>query len=327
MAEIRFVFCALSAFVGVGIASGWEVMRHFTRFGVLSVPLILLSGAAAVKLTDRCMQGKDRTFSCDPVYLRFPVLLLLLCAGGSMAAAAGELFALTTPIFHARTIGTALSLLVCFSLSHKPQQSLFPLSCLLLPLLLLALFLCLRVPGTESTRSLPGAQEALQGGLGALSFAGMNVLLASGALCAADEGCGAVQRCRSALWAGGALTVVLMLYHLALAPHITEMEDAALPMVMLLKSYGRAGYILSAAVLYFSCLTTWIPVMHSACALIRPVFPRYGGAVVLLLTGLISLLSPENIGEGLFPALGIFCFTAILLSGRHEKKSAASPRS
>ena len=316
MAEMRFVFCALSAFVGAGFASGREMMQFFTRFGGLAVPLILLSGAAMTVLMGKCTRAPGGMLSGLTPVFRVPVLLLLLCTGGGMAAAAGEIFALTLPIHHARTLGTAFSLLLCLFFSLRPVKSLSLLSCLLLPFLLFALFLCLRVPGAKASFPLPGALSALKGGLGALAYAGMNALLASGVLCDAGESCGVLSRRRGAAWAGGALTALMLMYHCALFPHRAALEEAALPLVMLLKNYGVEGYYLSAAVLYFSIITTLIAVLRSLKPLLSPLFPRHDRIFAGLLIGLFSLAGFENIVAFCYPALGLCCFFLLIATGR-----------
>ena len=103
MRSSRTVLCLLGAFIGVGFASGREIMRFFTRYGPLSVPL------------------------------------LFLAAGGGMAAAAGELWALTVPLRHARAIGLLLSLLLCLFAAARPENAMTLLGYLLLPVLMLAL--------------------------------------------------------------------------------------------------------------------------------------------------------------------------------------------
>lgn len=321
MAEFRVVLCVLGAFIGADFASGREVFRFFTCQGILSVPLILLSGALTVVLTEKWMRRGETHLSSLPFAAMLPLLLLLLTAGGGMTASAGELFALTIPLHDARSLGMAVSLLLGLCFSKKTERSISLLTLLFLPLLLFSLLLCLRTGNGKTPPSVfPGFSNAARGGIGALSWVGMNVMLSLGAVCTADKACTRRAGCRCALWAGGTVTVLLLLYNRALLPHAEALRDAPLPLVVLLRGYGKEGYYLSAAVLYFAVMTTLTAVLRSARDLMATYFPGHTLSLCGLLTGVFSLAGFERITAIACPVPGLICFFLLLFPPEREPR-------
>ena len=321
MRSSRTVLCLLGAFIGAGFASGREIMRFFTRYGPLSVPLILLTGMLITGVIRHGLCGGGLL----PVHTFLPgriaMLLLFLAAGGGMAAAAGELWALTVPLRNARGIGLLLSLFLCLLAAGKPESALPLLSYLLLPVLLLALMLCLRAPAPESAALLlPAPPDILCAVIGCFSYAGLNGVLALGILNKAGHGCSRRKNCRCAVWAGGIITGLLLLFDRALQPHAAELRDAPLPLVQLLRVYGIEGYYLAAAALYLAVITTLIAVLRTLRDEAAVFLPRFAFPVVGLTVAAVSLCGFERIVAVAYPALGLIGY--VLLFPFKSRKTA-----
>ena len=323
------VFCILSAVIGAGFASGREIMQFFSQYGELSWALAVIAALCMCLLMHRVMgrSGKDLAGLMPGVRWRFAGQLLtgflLLCTGGGMAAAAGELTALTVPIHHARMLGLFGTLTACLILSRWPLHILRGMGWLLIPALLLALTLCARVPALPLPAAAPSLSACVMAVLGALSYAGMNVMLAAEILCEAGGRCSRRDRHRCAAWAGGAVGTLLILGNAALLPHAAALRDASLPMVALLRVYGKAGYYLAAAVLYLAVSTTLIAILRALCALLRQHFSGKGAALLTgLLTALVALCGFEGIVAHVYPALGFICLILLCWpQGRHEAET------
>lgn len=321
MRSSRTVLCILGAFIGAGFASGREVMRFFTQYGTLSVPLILLTGCLISWVMRKALC--DGIVSADT---RLPgraiLLLLFLAAGGGMTAAAGELWALTIPLRHARSMGMLFSLGCCMAASGRPERAMTALGYLLLPVLLLALTLCMRAPASpEMSPSAPGARDAAQAVAGCFAYAGMNGMLALGIMEKAGRDCSRRRNCRCAVWAGGAVTALLLLCNRALLPH-AALRDEPLPLVVLLRVYGTEGYYLAAAVLYLAVITTLIAVLRGLRDRTARILPRFSCLVTGLAVAAVSLCGFERIVAVAYPVLGLMCFW--LFAGKKRERHTAA---
>jgi len=277
MQTVHTVLCILGAMIGAGFASGQEMMRFFTGYGPFSWCLIVLAAIMMTGLMYRVMQrGNPAHLMPRGKFTWFGkglLLLLLVFVAGGMEAAAGELFALTVNIHHARGIGLLITSSICVVLSQRNMRILSGFGLLLLPLLLIALALCRRLPDLHFKSELPDAIELFRAIVHGIGYAGMNVMLSAGVLCDAAGNCGNRRICRSSLWAGGALLCLLLLYNAALLPYRVLLREQPLPLVMLLRVYGKAGFYLSAAVLYLAVITTLMAVMRAAVPLRQEKMP------------------------------------------------------
>lgn len=322
MRSFRTILCILGAFIGAGFASGREVMRFFTQYGTLSVPLILLTGCLISWVMRRALCGGIT--SAD---MRLPekaiLLLLFLAAGGGMTAAAGELWALTIPLRHARSMGMLFSLGGCMAASSRPERAMTVLGYLLLPVLLLALTLCMRTPASpEMPFPASGAWDAAQAVAGCFAYAGMNGMLALGIMEKAGRDCSRRRNCRCAVWAGGAVTALLLLCNRALLPHAAALRDEPLPLVVLLRVYGTEGYYLAAALLYLAVITTLIAVLRGMRDRMARILPRFSCLVTGLAVATVSLCGFERIVAVAYPVLGLLCFW-LFAGKKRERRTAA----
>lgn len=327
MKIVRLIFCITAAFVGAGFASGREIMQFFSRYGAFSYPLI---GAASAALG--LMTGKMTECALFPAHQEKSAaaglkkaLLFALYTGtaGAMTAAAGELAALTAPLAHARTLGMVLTLAACYSFSARSLTALRYMGYVLLPLTAAAFLLCARVPPDamrEQVTEHTGA--ALPALLSAVCYSAMNAVLSAGVLQEAGAQCTQKEKRRLALGAGCVTALLLLLGNGALLPHRGSLAHAALPTVLLLCGYGKAGYWLAAAFFYLAVSSTLTAVLQSLRETIRIKEKRHGFALTLLPVMTVAACGFETIVETAYPLCGFLCLILILCT---KKRGPGAP--
>ena len=303
------IFCIIGAMVGAGLASGREIMQFFSQYGALSWLLVGLAAALTGLLSWKMMRGGDSIQALLPGG-RFRWMghllmgLLLAAVGGGMTAAAGELAALTVPVHHARFLGSAGTPVLCAALARKSLRGLAIVSKLLLPVLLLAFLLCLCLPETVGERPTVSITDGLLALLRVIGYCGMNALLSAEIICEAGSGENLKHKKYIAAGTGIVLGLLLALGNGALIRHTGALENAALPTIMLLRAYGKAGFYLSAAVLYLAVATTLIASLRGLRVLIAPYVPAYAGWIGVLSAAGLSLIGFQEIVATAYPALG-----------------------
>lgn len=327
MKIIRLLFGVTAAFVGAGFASGREIMQFFSRYGFFSYPLIAFVSVVLGLLTRKMLESDIfQMEGAGPIPGTLKrTLLFLLYAGtaGAMTAAAGELAALTAPLFHARTLGMVLTLVLCFYFSRRSLTALQSMGYLLLPLTAAALLLCGRVPPDGEEQFLEPVGRPLAGVLLGACYGAMNVMLSAGVLREAGKQCGPRERRWTALGVGAVASLMLLLGNGALLPHRRTLLHAALPTVILLGRYGKGGYYLAAGFLYLAVASTLTAVLQS----LRETISFRKKALVFPFTFLavmtVAACGFEEIVEKAYPFCGFLCLLFILSA----KKSEGSPPS
>ncbi|MBR3018529.1 MAG: hypothetical protein IKH57_15870 [Clostridia bacterium] len=229
------------------------------------------------------------------------MLLMFAVAGGAMTAAAGELAALMLPVFHGRAMGQILTLGAGIAISRKSVRALGMIGKILIPLMLLAFFFCFRA-STESNHdtcvSAPPFGIAL---FQLLGYCGLNVTLSAGVIHEAGLLCKDDRKLT--VYSSIALGVLLIAGNAAMLPHASWLENVPLPIVMLLRKYGKAGFYLSAFVLYLAVFSTFVAILRA----MRGLFPeniRLSGAWIGLLCAAFSLFGFERLVQYAYSALG-----------------------
>lgn len=330
MEDGRIVRCILSAIIGAGFASGREIMHFFSGYGVFSWVLIAVSTIVLTGLIV-CVMRQESILSFLPrgkmAWIGEGIFLgLLACTSGGMTAAAGELAALILPVHHARGIGLIVTLTGCLFISRRPLGLLEKMGRLLLPLIVLAFLLCLRQKNDMQVMTRVTFLQGIRGFFQAISYAGFNVALAAEVLCEAGERCNHRGICRGAAWAGGSICALLMLGNAALLPWAEALSDEPLPIVVMLREYGKTGYYLAAVSLYLAVVTTLIAVLRSLSVLIQKHCPRYGEWIAWFFTGIIAHMGFDRIVETAYPALGFLCVFLFAFSCKRKRKETRSFR-
>ena len=293
-------FGIVSAVVGAGFASGREIMHFFSRYGPWSWCLCALAAGLMGCLTAWIM-GETFDIKNTPVLGKALLLPLFAAAGGAMTAAAGELFALTLPLLHARTMGDLLTLGAAVAASHRSVRVLGVIGKILAPLMLLAFFFCVRLPPEQDITfpppTLGTALVELPG------YCGLNVMLSVGVIQEAGQNCTGKERMKIAIFTALLLFALLLAGNAAMLPHAGALKSVPLPAVMLLRNYGKPGFYLSAAVLYLAVFSTLMANVKAIQALL-PQNINWSGASAAWLCGLASFIGFEKIVGFAYPLLG-----------------------
>lgn len=318
-------FAFLAALIGAGFASGREIQQFFARFGSFGLLFALVSAAELTFLSFALMSACRRFHAhslpqlckivLPPAAARWSNVLffLLLCiTSGAMLCAGGELFALVFPVRIAYAAGFILTLVWSVLGAVHSLRMLSALGGLLAPLLTVLLFALLFLKPQNLLSVHP--QPALwTGAVLSLSYAPLNLALCAGVLCETALTL-SPRRLRTAV-AGFSLAAgtLLMLGTAVLLRHQAQIHAHALPFIVLSAKLGRAGFLISAIVLYLAVLSTLTALLRALYASSEPnqEKQRAGCVFSTLACALCALLGFDQLISAAYPALGALC--AILL--------------
>ena len=319
------IVACTGAVIGAGFASGREVVAFFSRYHGHAPWLIALSAATAAGLCGLCVRRASRLETsnwCElyaeaPVWMRWGAFgcaaLLLAVTGGAMISAAGHMIALLWENEWAYPIGAVGTLYLAWKLSFGSMKPLAWLSGALTMVFVTvtALLLLSSDPQAVDMALQPAAGTVVWAAARAVAYAAMNLTQAEGEVC----------RCRQETARGGwqvagglgaVLCALLMLSALLYAKH-PELQSEAFPIVKLMSRFGRAGFTVSATMLYLAVLTSLVAVL---CALrgiaelrVRPAALRAAAALGTPLV--ISCVGFEGIVDGLYAPAGFACLVLV----------------
>ena len=316
--EIQAAFALVAAVIGAGFASGREIMRFFSVFGPWSwagcvLAALLLAGfsAWAAALANRlhaydlatlCLRALGGAGGRVAAWLNGT---LVTVTAGAMIAAMGELAALSLPIQNAYAVGVACTLVVGVLLAYRGLSAIAAVGGWLLPTCLVLYFLLLRQDAPRAVLSVEpiNAWRALP-----LSFAyaAMNAALGAGVLCELGVGRDTRGIVRTCALAGALLLLMLLLGNAVFIRHVDTLRDAALPVVMLSRSLGAAGYWLCIAVLSLAVMSTLVALLRTLERMTaRFVPPRMSWPLAVLLPLLAGLTGFDTLIGGAYPLLGV----------------------
>jgi uncharacterized membrane protein YkvI len=316
--ETQAALALVAAVIGAGFASGREVMRFFTVFGVWSwagcaIAALMLSGFSmwAAHEANR-LNAHDLGTLCRRSlggvggYLA-SALNGMLCAviAGAMLAAVGELAALSLPVKNAYAIGVGVSLLLGGLLAGRGLSSLSALGGWLLPACLLLYTLFLNLPAPEVAQAVTPSYswQALPM---AFAYAAMNAALSCGILCEVGQ-----SKDQKSLLRIGAIIFLLFLLLLlganaSLYPHQADLLHESLPVVQLARSLGAVGYWLCIVVLFLAVMTTLIALLRTLYRMLNePVPQRMRWPLTLGVPFAACIGGFDCLIENIYPALGV----------------------
>ena len=321
------VFQCTGAIVGAGFASGREIMRFFSRYGSFSWIGIGLAavvmGVFAYALMKKAREANVISLSqlCR-AYLgpagivgSIAFTILLGATGGSMSAAAGELGALALPVHGAYWILLLVSLMTGILLSSRSLSPLAFVGRLLVPSLILIFLLCLIPPEGKAIAGqflMPVWRKVAEVVLFGLSYGAMNITLAAGVLCEIGRGTPEKKALHISVFLALCIAGLLSLGNFVLLRQ-PQLIDAALPMVMLLNSFGKVGFWLAIIGLYLAVYTTLMAVARGMINIIGPCKP---GWLCFALTAAFffafAIVGFDRLVGVIYPVLGIMCLLLLL---------------
>ncbi|MBE5797204.1 MAG: hypothetical protein E7327_07495 [Clostridiales bacterium] len=298
----------LGAVVGAGLASGREVAAFFGRYGWLgfagvgaAAGMLLLLGSARMPCA-WAGRWPERLW-------RVVLALLLIATGGAMLAASGEVAALALPLHGARWLGMGATVLLACLLARRTVSGLMRVSQAMLALLAGLLLLGLTLPPMRAAAlteaSLPAA--LLKGA----AYGGFNAALMFPVM--ADERSLGEEERRRALGTACCMAAALLAAGNALLLRHPALVGEALPFVRMTAAMGPAGYLLSAASLYFSILTTLTVCIRSSGGRAWPL-------VGIVLTALLGF---SGVVDAVYPLLGGVCAAMLALMHLQQKITQA----
>lgn len=295
------------AVIGAGLASGREIASFFARFGVWS----WLGIAAAVGLTAWLSLGLMR----HPGEAGMPLhwrggwracvwrgmfAALLMATGGAMLAAGGEVAALLLPFHGARIIGLAVMIGSVWYMTGQDVPLLANLSRGLILCLLAVMVLGLFLP-TEENVDLDGS-GGVPGILYGLCYGGFNTALAAPVIAGAGRELERKEQRRCVLMFCLVLALLLACGNAVLLRH-TSLRGEQLPYIMLLRPWGRLGYVLGGMAMGLAALTTLAACLRGLRTIMNEHLAAAVAGVLLLSVGGL-----ESIVGVVYPFLGAGCF-------------------
>ena len=301
------VFGITAAIVGAGFASGREIMQFFSQYGAFSWVLILFS-AVLMALLLFWLMNNDAGIVIMKQSALFRILWILLygAVSGGMTSAAGELAALTIPILHARLFGMAVTLVICAKLSNGTIRELGRLGRGLIPGMAVVFFLCMRF----QKKGAPSFSFSAEAFLRAAGYCGLNAVLAAAVTAQTGNNRTLREKRLIAIFSGLVFGGLLALGNAALLPNRIELREAELPMVLLLRGFGKAGFYLSAIILYLAVATTLIACLRGMQSALPGNQKNIWAALIAALGALMGF---QEIVAKVYPALGYLCLLSLLI--------------
>lgn len=282
----------LGTVLGAGIASGREIASFFSRYGMWSVPGILIAGSVLVCLADNELPHTwaGRWQRC---LWRVLLCLLMIVTGGAMLSGAGEIASLTLPVHGAYGIGMAATGVLAWLLAHRTKTGLAWTSRVLLIVLTLVIVSGLRMPPEQAAATTDAFFPV--GMIRAATYGGFNAALLLPIMVNAREASHTSRR-RSIRYAG-LLFTCLVLAGNAVILRRPLLINEALPFVRMMQQSGKLGFYLGAVCLYLAVLSTL-----TAC--FRGLGPRW---YVSASIAAVALLGFSGVVEVAYPLVGCGC--------------------
>jgi len=310
------------AVIGAGFASGREIAAFFSRYGQHGWWLMAASSALMTGLCWLCMRETARSraecwcelFKDEPFWLNAGIqlctILLLMLTAGAMIAASGQMVALMWAHQHAYVLGAVGTLVLAWIMGRGGMRPLGWISGMLIGVFLATLIAGFTVPA-QTAAPIDSKGSLVTAAVRAAGYAAMNMTLAIGVICRCAQP-QKKQNQRTALWFGLMMFLMMGLSHRLYSAHPKWLNES-FPLVRILSSFGRTGFLLSAALIYLSVFTSLTAVLYALkCAVGQhtqaPVI-RIG--LVVAVPVLVSCVGFAQIVDHLYAPAGLICLLAV----------------
>lgn len=319
----------IGAVIGAGFASGREIVTFFSRYGVHSWWLILISALTMVFLcaitmreASRCCDGNWCEIYKDGSKVirhgsQICAILLMAITGGAMVSASGHMVELLWPFEWAYSIGALATLGVAWWLGFGSTKPLSIISGVLTVLFIGAILIVL-AQNTDgqmvvTTPIQSNFSNLFSGTINAIAYASMNLTIAIGVVCK----CAKTSKrsiCRLSTVFGFMLVGMLFVSNYLYLKH-PELDNEAFPIVKLLSQFGVNGFVASVLLLYLAIFTTLVAVI---CTLRNAVesyttTPTIANYITILLPLLVSFVGFTEIVGQLYAPVGFICLLFVFL--------------
>lgn len=295
---------ALGAIIGAGFASGQELAVFFARFGRWSPVAVFMAVLAVWLLTRRILRSGEAPY--QRLSWRIAFVALAVVSGGAMAAAAGEIAALSLPLHGAKYAGILLAMAMGHVCAVRNTPLLRRVCQLTTAAMVILLALCLRLPMQRA--AIVPSGTVLAAAVHGVSWAGFNLALAAPMLARRGESRSSGEKQRGTILLTLALGALLSLGCAVLQRHPLAMHSQ-LPLVRLTANLGQWGFPLCCTTLLLAELSTLAASLRTLAELL-PARWRYAGMTAVLLTALAGF--GPVVGR-VYPLLGGVCTVLLLL--------------
>lgn len=270
--------------LGVGFTTGREVMVFFSRYGLWSWAGCILAAllfaicsyrmAITAQVWNAYDLGTLYTRALGGSIGRAAAWLngvLMVLVGGMLMASIGELTALALPVNNAYEIGIVIALFFGACTAGLGFSAVVVICGFFLPVFCILYALMARLPAAESVSYVPAnGWQALPL---ALVYAALHASFSAGTACGLGREWSKRGIRRIFAMAGGWVLALLLVANAVLGRHTASLRDAALPIVMLSRPLGAAGYWLCLAVLYLASLASLSAVLQSLAHMLEGALP------------------------------------------------------
>lgn len=319
------VMACVGAMIGAGFASGREIVTFFTRYGLNSWWLMLLSVAVMTLLCMLCMRAAVRYSGTEcwcamlekkKIGAKTCMALLLTMVGGAMISAAGQMVMFLWPSEWAYSLGVVVTLLLAWGAGFGQTRIFGWIGSGLICLFLVSVLWVLRCIPAETgivlQRSL-SITALLSAAVRATGYAAMNMALSIGMVCRCAGASTRETRGKSVLF--GMMMAALLCISNTLYMQHPSLLDAPFPIVPLLATFGRRGFVASVGLLYLSIFTTLIAVLYALRCMVKA-YVRNRCLQSILTMGLplgLSAVGFAGIVDAWYAPAGIICMLLVFL--------------
>lgn len=324
---IGSIFACTGAVIGAGFASGREIVSFFTDYGRYSWWLIgltaIVTGALCWLVLRHSTASKEdwcSLFISEPNWMQTAVRIcavsMMLLTGGAMISAGGHMVALVWDHPFADEIGAAGTLTAAWAACICSVGPLSWMSAVLALFFLGTAGAVWRfVPISQTAALLSGRTtfDVVHAAVNAVGYAAMNLTLAIGII----NRCRQKEREQNVYLCIGFATMIFLLLSIgnAVFSRFPECRDAPFPMVYLLRSLGKTGYLAGAVLLYLAILTTLTAILYAVRTALEPliVSKKLAAFCSLTIPLAVSFIGFTGIIDRLYAPAGLACLLVVFV--------------
>lgn len=260
--------------VGAGFATGREIVEFFSRFGIIGLIGILMSGYIFIYLGCKMMRisaqigAKSYQEFNDYLFgkwvgsaINVLMLFMLLGVCAVMLSGAGAVF--NEQLGLPKNVGVFLTIAITILTILFGTKGLFAINVLVVPMMitfsLILMILSIQLPNfIDSLVFMPYAEDGWKAVVAPFSYTALNLMLSQAVLVPVATD---IDDDRTIKWGGilggGALTLILLSSHMSLIM-LPNLESYNIPMAVIMKSFASSLHWVFVFVIYGEILTSVI---------------------------------------------------------------------
>ncbi|MGI6188695.1 MAG: hypothetical protein GX041_09810 [Clostridiales bacterium] len=327
----KIAFAYIGTVVGAGFASGQEIMRFFTVYGIYSIWPILIAASLFIfigtkilrlgsKLNSQSYKAIiEHTFGIISPFVSGYIALAMVLIGAAMLAGSGALFNEYAGIPY--WIGTGVTAAAALIVVLFGIKGILAINTWIVPLILMFSLIVYgySLQGNGSGQEITAIYEItpVELVMNGVLYAAFNIILSIGVLSSAAS---KVKEPRAltigGIMGGGILGIMIFINNYSLRAQGPGIYDYEVPMLYIVNHMGPLFSGLYAAVTWGAIFTTLIANFFSLSSVINDVFRVPVSLSLLMVTCLcfvISFMGFSQIVAFFYPLLGIFGFVLTVI--------------